>query len=313
MGADGRRLGFIGLGRMGGPMATHLLRAGAALTVHDAAPGAVERLARLGAARADTPAAVGRAAEVVFVMLPPQPVEGVVAGPGGVLDGLTPGGIVVDSGNSDPAVSRRLAATCAARGVAFLDAGASGGPAGAAAGTLAIMAGGERAAFERCLPLLRCFGREVAYMGPSGAGHLAKLVNNMIVAMTTAVISEALAFAEASGVAMPDLTRVIATGAARSWILEQAARLYSEPLPPGWEAPAGAPTPTQLTWALERAVELGFPLPLTAQVHELQKLGRLPEPPPAALLQRKLFWRFAGVPAAPPEGPAPSPARPGPA
>ena len=158
---------------MGQRMATHLLRAGAALTVHDLAPEAVDRLARLGAAPADSPAAVGRAAEVVFVMLPPAPVEAVVAGPGGVLDGLAPGGIVVDNGNSHPAASRRLAATCAGREVAFLDAGVSGGPAGAAAGTLAVMAGGDRAAYERCLPLLRCFGREVAHLGPSGAGHLA--------------------------------------------------------------------------------------------------------------------------------------------
>jgi 3-hydroxyisobutyrate dehydrogenase-like beta-hydroxyacid dehydrogenase len=137
----------------------------------------------------------------------------------------------------------------------------------------------------------------VAYLGPSGSGHLAKLVNNMIVGMTSAVVSEALAFAEANGLEMADLTQVIATGAARSWVLENAARLYTEPLPSGWErGPQGPPAPNQLTWALELGQELGFPLPVTATVHEFGKLGRMSEPPAAALYQRKLVWRFAGVP-----------------
>ena len=297
MSVAGQRVGFIGLGRMGNPMATHLARAEALLTVYDLSTEAVGSLEREGAAPADSPAAVGRAAEVVFVMLPAELTEAVIAGPGGILDGIAPGGVVVDSGNSNPSVSRRLAATCAARGVGFLDAGASGGPAGAAAGTLAIMVGGDRDTYERCLPYFQCFGREVAYMGPSGSGHLAKIVNNMIVGMTAAVVSEALAFAEANGLAMPDLTRVIATGAARSWILENAARLYTEPLPPGWDRPLqGKGTPNQLTWAIEQGLELGFPLPLTGIIHELQKLTRLPEPPPTAQYQRKLVWRFAGVP-----------------
>lgn len=304
MSLAGWRIGFIGLGRMGGPMATHLLRAGATMTVRDLDPDAVERLAEFGAEVADSPAAVGRAADVVFVMLHPDPVEAVIAGPDGVLDGIAQGGIIIDNGNSNPTVSRCLAETCAARGVTFLDAGASGGPAGAAAGTLAVMVGGDRAAYERCVPLFRSFGNEVAHLGPSGSGHLAKIVNNMIVGMTSAVVSEALAFAEANGLAMPDLIRVIATGAARSWILENAARLYTESLPSGWESWTGRPAANQLTWALEQSVDLGFALPITATVHEFQKLGRLPEPPPAALYNRKLAWRFAGVPETVPGTPA---------
>jgi 3-hydroxyisobutyrate dehydrogenase-like beta-hydroxyacid dehydrogenase len=295
MSLQGWRIGFIGLGRMGGPMATHLLRAGATMTVRDLDPEAVDRVAEYGAEVGDSPAAVGRASDVVFLMLHPAPVAEVVAGPDGVLDGIAPGGIIIDSGNSNPTVSRRLAETCAARGVTFLDAGASGGPAGSAAGTLAVMVGGDRDAYERCLPLFRSFGNEVAHMGPSGSGHLAKIVNNMIVGMTSAVVSEALAFAEENGLAMPDLTRVISTGAARSWVLENAARLYTEPLPPGWESWTGRPAANQLTWALEQAVDLGFSLPITAAVHEFQKLGRLPEAPPAARYARKLAWRFAGV------------------
>jgi 2-hydroxy-3-oxopropionate reductase len=289
-------VGFVGLGKMGAPMATHLLRAGVSLTVHDRDAAAVDRLTHLGAAAVEAPAAVARASEVVFLMLPPAAVDAVVRGPGGVLDGMADGGIVVDGGNSAPSASRALAAVCAERGARLLDVGVSGGPSGAAAGALAVMAGGDRAAYERCRPLFRAFGREVAYLGPSGSGHLAKLVNNMIVAMSWAVVAEALTFAEASGLDMPALTRVIATGAARSWALEQAARLYGEPLPAGLDAWVGrAGGPNQLTWALEQALELGLPLPLTALVHELQKLTRLPEPPPTQALLRKIIWRSAGV------------------
>jgi 3-hydroxyisobutyrate dehydrogenase-like beta-hydroxyacid dehydrogenase len=170
------------------------------------------------------------------------------------------------------------------------------------------MAGGDRAAYERCQPLFRAFGREIAYLGASGSGHLAKLVNNMIVSMSWAVAAEALTFAEAVGLDMPALTRVIATGAARSWALEQAARLYAEPPPAGLEASAGRRAgPNQLTWALEQAVELGVPLPLTGLVHELQKLAQLPDPPPAQALLRKIIWRSAGVaePISPPLSSAP--------
>jgi 3-hydroxyisobutyrate dehydrogenase-like beta-hydroxyacid dehydrogenase len=291
-------------------MATHLLRAGARLTAHDRDAAAVDRLGDLGAAAAETPAAAARAGEVVFLMLPPAAVDAVVRGPGGVLDGLAAGGIVVDGGNSAPAASRALAAACAERGVRLLDVGVSGGPSGAAAGALAVMAGGDRDAYDRCLPLFRAFGREVAYLGPSGSGHLAKLVNNMIVAMSWAVVAEALTFAEAAGLDMPALTRVISTGAARSWALEQAARLYHGPLPPGheqwWTGRGGGPG--QLTWALERAVELGVPLPLSALVHELQKLAYVPDPPPTQALLRKIVWRSAGV--AEPVPPSDHPAAP---
>ena len=296
-------VGFLGLGRMGGPMATHLLRAGFPLTVYDPDAGAVGRLVELGAGWVDSPAAVARRSQVVVAMLPPAAVEDAVGGPDGVLAGMAAGGVVVDGGNSHPASSRRLAGLCRGRGVELLDVGVSGGPAGAAAGTLAVMAGGDRAAFERCRPLFDAFGREVAYLGPSGSGHLAKLVNNMIVGMNWAVVAEALTFAEAAGLDVAELTRVIPTGAARSWALEQAAKLWHDPIPEGAEGfMRGRPAAGQLTWALEQAVELGVPLPISGLVHELQKLARLPDPPPAQALLRRIVWRSAGVaePVAPP-------------
>jgi 3-hydroxyisobutyrate dehydrogenase-like beta-hydroxyacid dehydrogenase len=289
-------VGFLGLGRMGGPMATHLLRAGFPLTVHDPDAAAVARLTALGASAADSAVAVARRSQVVVAMLPPAAVEAAVAGSDGVLAGLAPGGVLVDGGNSHPGQSRRLAERCRAQGVEMLDVGVSGGPSGAAAGTLAVMVGGEPAAFERCRPLFEAFGREVARLGPSGSGHLAKLVNNMIVGMNWAVVAEALTFAEAAGLDLAELTRVIPTGAARSWALDQAAKLYHDPIPEGAEGfMGGRPTAGPLTWALEQAVELGVPLPISGLVHELQKLARLPDPPPAQALLRRIIWRSAGV------------------
>jgi 3-hydroxyisobutyrate dehydrogenase-like beta-hydroxyacid dehydrogenase len=289
-------VGFLGLGRMGGPMATHLVRAGFSLTVHDPDAAAAARLTALGAAAADSPAAVARLSQVVVAMLPPAAVEDAVGGPDGVLAGLDPGGVIVDGGNSHPAASRRLAELCRGRGVEMLDVGVSGGPSGAAAGTLAVMVGGGHEAFERCRPLFEAFGREIAYLGPSGSGHLAKLVNNMIVGMSWAVVAEALTFAEAAGLDVAELTRVIPTGAARSWALEQAARLYHDPIPEAADRfMRGRPSAGQLTWALEQAVELGVPLPISGLVHELQKLAHLPEPPPAQALLRRIIWRSAGV------------------
>lgn len=287
------RVGFVGLGRMGGPMATHLLRAGFALTVHDADATAIARITDLGASGADSPAAVAASSEVVLLMLPPAAVDGVVAD---VLPRLAWGGTVIDGGNSHPASSKRLAGTCARSGVDFLDVGVSGGPSGAAAGKLAVMVGGERAAFERCRAVFEAFGGEIAYIGPSGSGHLAKLVNNMIVGMSWAVVAEALTFAEAAGLDLRELTRVIATGAARSWALDQAARLWHAPISESAEAFAlGRPTAGQLTWALEQAVELGVPLPISALVHEQMKLTRLPDPPATQRLLRRIIWRSAGV------------------
>jgi 3-hydroxyisobutyrate dehydrogenase-like beta-hydroxyacid dehydrogenase len=302
--AAGRRAGFIGLGKMGGAMATHLLRAGARLTVYDIRPEAVAPLVALGARAAGSPREVGHASEVVFLMLHAPAVEPAVVGADGLLAGLAAGGIIVDGGNSDPAVSQRLAARCAERGVQFLDAGVSGGPGGAAAGRLAVMVGGDAGAYARCRPLLRAFGGAVEYLGPSGSGHLAKLINNAIVAMTTAVVGEALALAEASQLDLAALTRVIATGAARCWPLEKMAQYYNEPLPPGWQEPrGGGHAPGQLTWALRLAAEAGLALPLTGLTHELYKLTGLELPPAGLAMLRRAAAAGQQFPDRPAGGP----------
>lgn len=195
------RVGVIGLGAIGEPVARLILAAGHTLTVHNRSAAAPARLAALGATVVDSPAAVAAASEVVLLALPhPAASEVVVLGERGVLAGAAPGLLLLDLSTVAPELSRRLHAACAERGVGFLDAPVSGGPEGAAAGTLTIMCGGEAADVARALPLLRVFGSRVEHVGPSGSGSALKLVNQLLVAIHSAAAAEAVAFAQAMGV-----------------------------------------------------------------------------------------------------------------
>ena len=223
------RVGFIGLGKMGGPMARNLLKAGFAVTVYDSAADPVGELVQAGAETATSPYDVALHSEIVWIMVPASQVGNVLSPvTGGVLKGALAGTIIVDGGNCDPDVSRRHAADAAQMGVSFLDAGCSGGPHGAAEGTLAIMVGGDRAAYDGCLPVFEAVGGQIAYMGPSGNGHLAKVVNNMITKMTDFVIAESLTLGLKAGLDVAAMLDVLTTGAARSWILSQAGELFHE-------------------------------------------------------------------------------------
>ena len=172
-------VGFIGLGTMGRHMAANLLRAGHALTVYDVRAEAMEPHLEAGADAAGSPAEVARAAEVVFTSLPgPREVEAVALGENGLAAGMTPGKVYFDLSTNAPAVVRRLQAIFAEQGVAMLDAPVSGGPRGAETRRLALWVGGERAVFDRYLALLSDIGDQPFYVGPIGAGSIAKLVHN---------------------------------------------------------------------------------------------------------------------------------------
>lgn len=226
-------LGFMGLGAMGLPMARNLLRKGFQVTVvRHRDPNAPASLAALGAAVVDSPAALGGRAEVVILMLPTsREVEEVVLGGGGLSNGgladvVRSGQVVVDMGTSDPVSTRRIAAMLAARGVAFIDAPVTGGVKGAEAGTLTIMVGGQPDAVERIRPVMLALGTVVVHVGESGTGHVVKILNNLIALSTTALIAEALALAERSGVARSTVFEVLEHGSANSATLRGvAARL----------------------------------------------------------------------------------------
>ena len=179
------RVAFIGLGIMGRPMAGHLLSAGVPLTVHSRSPGPVDELVEAGAARAGSAAEAAAASDVVITMLPDTPdVEQVVMGPDGVADGIAAGALVIDMSTIDPSAARQIASELAGKDVAMLDAPVSGGQKGAVDASLSIMIGGEDAAVERALPLLRLLGTTVVHVGPSGAGQVCKACNQLVVAST---------------------------------------------------------------------------------------------------------------------------------
>src|SRR2546426_7589891 len=183
------RVGVIGLGIMGAPMARNLLGAGHALTVHTRTRARAAGLLADGAAWADSPAALAAAVDAVVTMLPDAPdVEAVVAGPNGVLAGARPGLLAIDMSTIDPAAARALAERAAETGVALLDAPVSGGEQGAIAGTLSIMVGGAAAAFDRAGPLFAALGKRVTYMGGPGQGQMTKLVNQVVGAGTLAAV-----------------------------------------------------------------------------------------------------------------------------
>ncbi len=196
-----RSLGFIGLGRMGTPMARRLLRAGHRLTVYNRTREKAEPLIAEGARWADSPRAVAASSEVVFLMVADsQASEAVLTGPDGVLEGSREGLIVVDMSTIAPAVSRRLAEQAARRGVRMLDAPVSGSVGPAAEGTLTIFVGGPPEAFEAVRDLLGILGREIHYVGGNGMGCAVKLAVNLILGVSMQALGEALALGARAGI-----------------------------------------------------------------------------------------------------------------
>jgi 3-hydroxyisobutyrate dehydrogenase len=214
------RIGFIGLGIMGAPMAGHLLDAGHDLTVFNRTASKCEPLQRRGARVADSPSEVAQASEVIFLCVSDTPdVEAVLFGEGGVSHGVGEGAIVVDCSTISADATERFAARLQAQGVALLDAPLTGGDVGARNATLTIMVGGDEAAFERVRPLLETVGRLILPMGPSGSGQRTKMVNQIICALNVLGMAEGLAFAERCGMDLEKVLQVVSSGAAGSWAL----------------------------------------------------------------------------------------------
>ncbi|MFH1085798.1 MAG: NAD(P)-dependent oxidoreductase [Chloroflexota bacterium] len=264
------RVGFIGVGTMGEPMAANLLKAGFRVTVaahRNRAP--VERLLAAGATEAPSVADVARAVQVlVSCVSDDAAVEAVMLGPGGVADGAQPGLIVVDTSTISPMTSQRLAARLAQSGVTMLDAPISGGQVGAIAGTLAIMVGGDRAAFEAVLPVLEGMGKNITYIGQNGAALVVKLCNNLIGAAIMTATSEAFAMAAKAGIDTGVVHQVLCNSTARGWLLQE--RFGKGPLvgnlQPGFKLRL---MHKDMGLALETGKALGVPMFSTALVHQL--------------------------------------------
>src|SRR5262245_16985725 len=215
------RIGFIGVGTMGLPMAKNLSKKGFTVTAYDANPGAVKGAAAAGMGAAASAAEVVAAADLVITMLPSSPhVESVYTGDGGVLAAARKGTLCVDMSTIDPAVSRRVAAAARERGVRFIDAPVSGGVPRATDGTLAIMVGGAPEDVEEARPALSAMGANVIHVGPVGSGEVVKLCNNLIAGVAAVAVSEAFRIAEGFGVDPRTVTEVISKSSGHTYLME---------------------------------------------------------------------------------------------
>ncbi len=268
MAAHSPRIGFIGLGIMGKPMAANLLKAGYSLTVFNRTPGKMQSLVEAGAHAARSVSDCAARSELIFTMLPDSPeVEAVLLGEGSVALSAKPGSIVVDLSSISPLTSQKVARELESHNIAFLDAPVSGGETGARAATLAIMVGGKRALFERVRPVLQAMGRSVTWVGEVGAGNYAKLANQIIVALNIAAVGEAFVLAQKAGLDPQRLYEAIKDGLAGSRVLDaKAPRISARQFEPGFKIRLHQ---KDLKNVLETARRIQVPLPLTALVQQM--------------------------------------------
>jgi len=262
------RLGFIGLGIMGRPMAKHLIDAGHSLTVWNRSRPGIDELVAAGAAEGASPADVAARSEVVFTMVGDSPdVEAVSLGEKGIASGGSRGLIHVDMTTMSPAVTRSLAERYAASGIELLDAPVSGGEGGAINATLSIMVGGKPEVFERCKPLFEALGKTITFCGPCGAGQTVKLCNQVAVSVTNLAVCEALVLAKKAGVAPATMLAAIQGGAAGSWQLSNLGpRMIEGDFRPGFKV---WHQEKDLRHAIDLARSVSQPLPATALVSQL--------------------------------------------
>lgn len=262
------RVGWIGTGLMGVPMALRVLAAGHDLAVHSRTMERARPLVEAGAQARDSVAAVVDGSDVVVTMLStPRDVEEVYLGDEGIIGNAAPGLIAVDATTSAPDLAGRIASRGDQRDVRVLDAPVSGGPFGAEQGTLSVMVGGDAEAVEAARPVLSCFGSTIVHHGPAGSGQRAKLVNQVLVAGVTQAICEAYVLAAASGLDLPGVHRSIRPGVAGSPLLDFAwPRLADDDLAPGFKL---AHLIKDLTLALDESAARNVALPETRLVHDL--------------------------------------------
>lgn len=262
------RVGFIGLGIMGRPMAENLLRSGYPLVVYNRSPGNMAQLAAQGADTADNASRVAEQSDIVMTMLPDTPdVEAVYFGPQGIMTGVRKGHLLIDMSTVTPAIARKIDQAAQEKGADSLDAPVSGGDVGAKAGTLSIMVGGTRSAFERASPLLQAMGKNIVHIGESGAGQVAKACNQVVVALTIEAVGEALVLAQKSGVDPAKVREALLGGFAQSRVLEvHGQRALDHHFDPGFRLQLHR---KDLAIALNTAQELGVSTPLTALAHDM--------------------------------------------
>lgn len=262
------KLGFVGLGIMGRPMAINLLHAGYNVFIYARRAESTDPVAREGGERCDSPAQVAAQADIVFTMVADTPdVEAVILGERGILEDIRPGSIVVDMSTISPSATRALAARLREADAEMLDAPVSGGEQGAIDGTLSIMVGGSSTAFERVKPMFDIMGKNIVHVGGNGAGQVAKACNQVVIAQTIAAVGEAMLLAKASGVDPGKVRHALLGGFAASRVLEvHGQRMLEDNYVPGFKA---ALHQKDMRIVMDTAAELGLGMPGAASVTQL--------------------------------------------
>ncbi|HIE50696.1 MAG TPA: NAD(P)-dependent oxidoreductase [Armatimonadetes bacterium] len=265
---DTTRVGWIGTGVMGGPMAGHVLKAGYALTVYNRTRAKAQPWVERGAQWADSPQAVAEQSEVVFTMLGfPRDVREVILGTNGVLAGARSGSIIVDMSTSEPSLAVEIYERAKSKGVYSVDAPVSGGDVGAREGTLSIMIGGDEEIVQALQPLFETLGRNIVYQGPAGSGQHTKMCNQIVVAGTMIGVCEALLYGYRAGLDLETMMASISRGAAACWTLDNLApRILQRNFDPGFFVEHFV---KDMSIALAEAEQMNLSLPGLALVHQL--------------------------------------------
>jgi len=263
-----KKIGFIGLGIMGRPMAKHLLDAGYPLVVHDVNREPVKELVKAGAEEATSPKEIAEKSEIVITMLPDSPdVHAVALGPGGLVEGGKDGCLYADMSSIAPSVAVEVAEALGKKGVRCLDAPVSGGDIGAKNATLSIMAGGDKATFDEMLPVFEVMGKTITLCGPNGAGQIVKACNQIQVALNILGMSEALVLGAKAGVDPAIIHQVLSGGYAQSRVSDvRGPRVIKGDFAPGFKARFHF---KDLNIIMKTGNDYGVPLPVTSLVHEL--------------------------------------------
>lgn len=264
------RVGFVGLGIMGRPMALNLLKGGYKVTVWARRAESMAPLVEAGGIAAESPAAVAAASDVVFSMVADAPdVREVMLGERGVAQRAAPGLIAVDMSTIPPAAAKSIGADLGTRGITFLDAPVSGGEVGAIAGTLSIMVGGDQSAFDKVQPLFACMGKNIVYVGGSGAGQVAKAANQILTGVGVLAVAEAMAFAKKNGADPARVREALMGGFAGSKILENhGQRMIDRNFKPGFKSWMHE---KDMNIVMQTAHELGLYLPASAATAQMYK------------------------------------------
>lgn len=256
-------IGYIGLGLMGKPMARNILNAGYHIVVHNRSQAAVEELAAEGADKASSPREVAEKADIVFTNLPDSPdVELVALGKEGLMEGVSPGMILIDNSTIKPSTARMIADRMNEKDVSCLDAPVSGGDIGAINGTLTIMVGGPKEAFDKALPVLKTIGKSITHIGEAGTGQITKCANQIMVAAQMVAMGELLILAKKAGADPVKVAEAIKGGAAQCWSLDvKIPRLFEGNRQPGFKAYMQS---KDLGIVMDTARQYGIPLPGTS-------------------------------------------------